>query len=171
MATADALRRLALALPGTTETPHFDRRAFRVARIYVTLAAPTPAVADVGHSEHGSPEHRTSDGATANFNFTPEEQAMKLMLQPEAFAAVPGGWGRQGWTTARLDRLDEADLAAALATAHAHAVGKGRKGQRRGGAVGAPPASALEMHVNADAVAAVRDRLPLSGRNASRRRG
>jgi hypothetical protein len=119
-ARAEARRRLALALPGTTpgrrpgqaEAPHFDRRAFRAARITVTLAAPTPAVApvrdvsqdgrfqsvghrdpmsDVGHSEHGSPEQRTSDGATANFKFTPEEQAMKLMLQPEAFAAVPGG--------------------------------------------------------------------------------
>ena len=106
MATADDLRRLALALPGTTEAPHFDRRAFRVARIYVTLAA---------------------DGASANFAFTPEEQAMKLMLEPEAFAAVPGGWGRQGWTSCRLDRLDESDLADALRTAHAHAVGKGRK--------------------------------------------
>ena len=106
MATADDLRRLALALEGTAEAPHFDRAAFRVRRIYVTLAA---------------------DGATANFKFTPEEQAMRLMLQPEAFAAVPGGWGRQGWTTARLDKLSEADLAAALAEAHAHAVGKARR--------------------------------------------
>ena len=118
MATADDLRRLALALEGTTEAPHFDRAAFRVRRIYVTLA---------GSSKVGSPEHRTSAGATANFKFTPEEQAMKLMLQPEAFAAVPGGWGKQGWTTARLDKLSEADLAAALAEAHAHAVGKARR--------------------------------------------
>ena len=39
MAEARDLRRLALALDGTTETPHFDRAAFRVARTYATLAA------------------------------------------------------------------------------------------------------------------------------------
>ena len=39
MATAADLRRMALKLEGTTEAPHFDRAAFKVARIYVTLAA------------------------------------------------------------------------------------------------------------------------------------
>ncbi len=106
MATSDDLRRLALALPGTTEAPHFERAAFKVQRIYVTLAA---------------------DGATANFKFTPDEQEMKVMLQPEAFAAVANAWGKQGWTTARLDKLSEADLAAALGDAHRHAVGKARR--------------------------------------------
>ena len=38
MATGTDLRRMALALKGTTEGPHFDRAAFKVARIYVTLA-------------------------------------------------------------------------------------------------------------------------------------
>jgi hypothetical protein len=39
MAKAADLRRIALALAGTVEAPHFDRAAFKVARIYVTLAA------------------------------------------------------------------------------------------------------------------------------------
>ena len=39
MATGNDLRRIALSLEGTTEAPHFDRAAFKVARIYVTLAA------------------------------------------------------------------------------------------------------------------------------------
>ena len=38
MATGKDLRRLALALEGTTEAPHFDRAAFKVARTYVTTA-------------------------------------------------------------------------------------------------------------------------------------
>ena len=63
MATGKDLRRLALALAGTIEAPHFDRAAFKVARIYVTLAA---------------------DGRTANFKFTPDEQEFKCMLAPEA---------------------------------------------------------------------------------------
>jgi hypothetical protein len=38
MASAADLRRIALSLAGTAEAPHFDRAAFKVAHIYVTLA-------------------------------------------------------------------------------------------------------------------------------------
>ena len=103
MATADDLRRLALSLEGTVETPHFDRAAFKVARIYATLPP---------------------DGLTANFRFTPDEQEFKCMLAPTAFAPIANAWGRQGWTTARLSELTEADLADALTTAWHHALPK-----------------------------------------------
>jgi YjbR len=101
MATGNDLRRLALALEGTTEAPHFDRAAFKVARTYVTLAA---------------------DGKTANFKFTPDEQEFKCMIAPEAFAPVPKGWGRLGWTTATLSKLKPAELKAALEMAYQHAL-------------------------------------------------
>lgn len=110
MATGDDLRRLALALAGTVEAPHVDRAAFRVARIYVTLAA---------------------DGHSANFKFQPEEQEFICMMAPEAFAPVPGGWGRQGWTCAELSKLDEAGLAQALEIAWAHALPRPRTSRRR----------------------------------------
>ena len=103
MTTANDLRRLALALEGTTEAPHFDRAAFKVRRIYVTLAA---------------------DGLTANFKFLPEVQEFKCMMAPAAFKPVPGGWGRQGWTTAVLSELDEAELKQALEIAWRHATPK-----------------------------------------------
>ena len=106
MATGKDLRRLALALEGTTEAPHFDRAAFKVARTYATLAA---------------------DAKTANFKFTPDEQEFKCLLAPEAFAAVPNAWGRQGWTTATLAKLSVAELKAALETAWRHAVEKKKK--------------------------------------------
>lgn len=106
MATGKDLRRLALALEGTTEAPHFDRAAFKVARTYVTLAA---------------------DAKTANFKFTPDEQEFKCLLAPEAFAAVPNAWGRQGWTTATLVKLSVAELKDALETAWRHAVEKKKK--------------------------------------------
>jgi YjbR len=109
MATGKDLRRMALALEGTTEAPHFDKAAFKVARIYVTLAA---------------------DGRSANFKFTPDEQEFKCMMAPEAFAAIPNAWGRQGWTTATLSKLSAAELKAALEMAWAHAVEK-KKGKRR----------------------------------------
>jgi len=103
MSTANDLRRLALALEGTSEAPHFDRAAFRVARIYVTLAA---------------------DGRTANFKFAPDEQELKCTVAPDAFVPVPNAWGRQGWTTATLSKLSLPELKAALAMAWAHAQPK-----------------------------------------------
>jgi hypothetical protein len=101
VATAADLRRLALSLEGTTEAPHFDRAAFKVARIYVTLAA---------------------NGKTANFKFTPDEQALKCTVAADAFAPVPNAFGKQGWTTATLAKLTLPELRSALRTAYAHAL-------------------------------------------------
>src|SRR5262245_26780490 len=105
MATGRDLRRMALALEGTTEAPHFDRAAFKVARIYVTLAA---------------------DGRSANFKLTSDEQEFKCMMAPDAFAPVSNAWGRQGWTAATLSKLSAAELKSVLELAWAHAVPKKR---------------------------------------------
>jgi len=106
MATARDLRRLALALEGTSEAPHFDRAAFKVATIYVTLAA---------------------DGKTANFKFSAEEQELRCSLQPRAFAPVAGGWGAMGYTTGTLAALSVGELEDALRTAWGQAQRKPRK--------------------------------------------
>ncbi len=106
MATGSDLRRIALSLEGTTEAPHFDRAAFKVKRIYVTLAA---------------------DGRTANLKFTPDEQEFKTMMAPEVFAAIDNGWGRQGWTTITLAQASQDELRAALEMAYAHATGPAKK--------------------------------------------
>jgi hypothetical protein len=99
MATAADLRRIARALEGTSESPHFDRAAFKAKRIYATLAA---------------------DGKTANLKFTPDEQEFKCMLAPEVFAPVPNAWGRQGWTTLTLAKASATDLRDALKMAWVH---------------------------------------------------
>jgi hypothetical protein len=39
----------------------------------------------------------------------------------DTFTPVAGGFGKKGWTTARLDRLPEDELASALLTAWQHA--------------------------------------------------
>lgn len=76
MANAKDLRRMALALEGTTEAPHFDRAAFKVTRIYVTLAADGrtaaqclgPAGLDDGQAlgiEYRRPRGRAGDGLAA----------------------------------------------------------------------------------------------------------
>jgi hypothetical protein len=92
-----------MSLDGTTEKPHFDRTAYRVNRIYATLAA---------------------DGLTANLMLTPEEQEFMCEAHPDALAPVPNAWGRQGSTTATLAALDKAQLRAALNMAWRHAVPK-----------------------------------------------
>ena len=93
MATATDVRKLALALEGTTEHPHFDRAAFKVKRIYATLDA---------------------DGKSLNLNLTPEEQEFKAMMAPEVFTPIPNKWGTSGWTTVDLRAIGKAELKAAL---------------------------------------------------------
>jgi hypothetical protein len=106
MATARDFRRIALSLAGTTQAPHFDRTAFKVKRIYATLAA---------------------DGRTANLMFTPDEQALKCAVAPEAFSPVPNAWGARGATTAKLSDLTAAELRGALQTVWQHALSKKRR--------------------------------------------
>lgn len=105
MADADDFRRIALSLAGTVEAPHFDRAAFKVARIYATLAA---------------------DALTANLKLSSDEQAFKCMMAPEAFAPVPNAWGRQGWTTVTLAALGTQELQQVLEMAWHHAQKKTR---------------------------------------------
>lgn len=105
MATARDFRRIALSLDGASEAPHFDRTAFKVKRIFATLAA---------------------DGRTANLMLTPDEQEFKCLLAPKAFAPVPNAWGRRGATTATLAALKTPELRSALEMAWQHALPKKR---------------------------------------------
>ena len=106
MADAADLRRLALALPGVEEYPHFDRCAFKARVTFATLAP---------------------DRLTANIKFSPDEQMLKCIVAPNAFEPIPNAWGARGWTIARLAALGEKELEAALALAHAHALPKPKK--------------------------------------------
>ena len=103
MTSASDFTAIALALAGTTAAPHFDRTAFKVRRIYATLAA---------------------DGLSANLKLTPDEQEFKVMMAPEAFAAVAGGWGRQGWTLMTLSAVGRDELSAVLEMAWRHGAAK-----------------------------------------------
>lgn len=96
MATAKDFRRIALAIEGTTEAPHFDRTAFKARRIYASLAP---------------------DGLTANIRFPPEEQEFRCSAQPNAYRKIANKWGDAGWTTATLSALTPDDLKVALTSA------------------------------------------------------
>jgi hypothetical protein len=106
MASAKDFRRFVLSLEGTTEAPHFDRTAFKVKRIFATLAP---------------------DGLTANLMYTPEEQALKCLVAPDAFRPVPNAWGKRGATTATLSALSAAELRSALTTAWQRALPQAKK--------------------------------------------
>ena len=107
MTDAAQLRRIALALPGVAEYPHFDRRAFKTRVTFATLAP---------------------DELTANIKFAPDEQALKCAVHPDAFAALDNAWGRRGWTCATLTALSEPELSAALEMAWRHGAAKAKRG-------------------------------------------
>lgn len=94
----DVLRELAMSLPGVTEVPHMERRAFRTPRKMFVTVPP--------------------DGETANLLFDAATQAAWCEEAPTAFAPVPGGWGRMGYTTVTLANVTLADLETAVAQAH-----------------------------------------------------
>jgi len=103
---AGRARELALALPGASEAPHFHRTAFRTPRkIFGTLDAAAPDL---------------------NLMFDPDLRDFYCEQAPQAFAPVPGGWGRNGATRCDLRAVDEATLTSALNAAHRLAAPKTR---------------------------------------------
>ena len=93
---------MALALPGVREAPHFHRLAFRTPRkMFATLDASVPDL---------------------NLMFDPDLRDFFCEQAPQAFAPVPGGWGRKGATRCDLQAVDEATLSSALTAAHKLAI-------------------------------------------------
>ena len=87
-------RELALALPGSSEAPHFTRIAFRVGgKVFATL------------NPHGE---------DLNLMLSPELQAEILAAWPAITMPVHGGWGRMGATTVHLDRATTEEVTALL---------------------------------------------------------
>lgn len=100
--TAARVRKLALSLKDARAVPHMERIAFRTTRrIFATLGA---------------------TGGDINFMFDPELRDFYCEQAPDAFAPVPGGWGRLGATRCDLKRVDEATFLSALKAAHARAM-------------------------------------------------
>lgn len=92
MITAADLRALALALPGASESPHFDRASFRAnKKIFVTL---------------------TADGTEAMVKLPdPELVGALLTTEPEVYFSY-GAWTANGGATGvRLAQVDPARMA------------------------------------------------------------
>ncbi|GAA4338794.1 MmcQ/YjbR family DNA-binding protein [Flaviaesturariibacter amylovorans] len=97
--TPDDFRRMALALPGSTEEPHQEKTSFRVhGKIYATMVP---------------------EAGRVTIKLPREEQDIFCLHDPAAMFPVPNAWGRQGWTHALLDRVHPELLSGALECAHA----------------------------------------------------
>lgn len=104
-------RKLALSLEAVREAPHFDRAAFKTPRkTFATLA---------------------NSGADINLMFDAALQEFYCEQASEAFAPVPGGWGRMGATRCDLKKVDEATLLSALKAAHALAAPKPKRARKK----------------------------------------
>lgn len=96
--TPDAFRRLAVMLPGATESAHSGHPDFRRDnRIFATLGSP--------------------DESWAMVKLDPEQQAVLVAAEPAIFTPAKGAWGRRGSTLVRLAPLDETTARSALGMA------------------------------------------------------
>jgi hypothetical protein len=108
--TANDFRRLALALPETTENAHMDHPDFRVrGKIFATL----------GHPEQG----------WGMVKLIPEQQHYFSKAEPDIFVPVNGAWGRRGATSVHLKTVSKATLQKAIAAAWRNTAPKSLAGQ------------------------------------------
>jgi hypothetical protein len=96
--TAKDFRRLALALPETTESAHMDHPDFRIrGKIFATLGYPAKGWGMV--------------------KLTPEQQHYFSKDYPDIFIPVKGAWGRRGATSVHLKMVRKETLQKAMSAA------------------------------------------------------
>ncbi len=95
--TVAAFRKLALALPGASEAPHFVLTSFRAGgKIFATLS---------------------EKEARAMVKLTLEQQELLTASEPQMFQRIPNAWGDRGATWLHLKHADRAAAESALRTA------------------------------------------------------
>jgi len=98
MVTVEEAKEWALALDATGEQLHFDRTASTVKKkIFASLSL---------------------EKRTLNLKFNPAEQFIFCPPTSDVIFPVPGGWGRQGWTTINLQKASKTLVKKALAKAY-----------------------------------------------------
>lgn len=108
MVNTDTFRKLALALPGVVELPHFEMASFRWSnKIFATL--------------------RESDGrAMVQLSLT-DQDVFCAFDNGTAFYPVPNAWGKKGSTFVNLAVVREDMLADAMGCAYENLIAKHSK--------------------------------------------
>ena len=110
MITTDQARQIALALPGTTEKPHFDKLAFKAnGRIFSTL---------------WEKEQRIM------VKLSLIDQSVFSSFHPAVIYPVPNKWGLQGCTFVELATVPKEMLQDALQTAWQTVMDKKKTSKR-----------------------------------------
>ena len=92
---AEAVRRLALALPEATEEPHFERTSFRVkGKIFATVAP---------------------DGGSMNVFVDDEQREVMTQVDPQAYETRM--WGKSGYLHVHLAKANARDVETLLHSA------------------------------------------------------
>lgn len=92
------VRNIALSFPEVTESPHFDKTSFRVAKkIFATC---------------NETENRITLKLSEADQFAFSDIGMGVIYP------VPNKWGKQGWTNLELDKLADAVVIEALKAAY-----------------------------------------------------
>ena len=92
------VRKLALSFEGTTETPHFEKIAFKVKnKIFITL-----------NKEH----HR------ACVKLSAIDQSVFCSYNPLILYPVPNAWGKHGWTLINLKKVPKEMFLNSLTTSY-----------------------------------------------------
>lgn len=98
MATIDTFRRIALAFPGSTEVPHFEKCAFRnKQKIYATLTEATGIAVAL---------------------LTPAEQYVFCKMDEKNIYPVPNKWGLKGATNLHIKNITAEILQEILESAY-----------------------------------------------------
>lgn len=102
--TIEIFRNLALALPDSTEQPHFEKTSFRIKKkIFATL---------------------DSEKQSATLKLSEADQDIFSLVDKTAIYPVPNKWGQQGWTVFELDKLQEELMQDALGKAYVEVSNK-----------------------------------------------
>ena len=99
MITEEIFTEMALSFSGAEQTPHFDRKGFKVTgkRMFATYLA---------------------KNNTANIFLAPVEQRIFCKMHPVGIYPVPNKWGEKGATTFELNKVPKEIVMEALLSAY-----------------------------------------------------
>jgi len=93
----DQFRKLALALPESTESEHMNHPDFRIRKKVFATIGP--------------------DGEWGMVKLTPAQQAAWMEREPKVFEPSPGAWGERGYTKVILAKAKKESVRRALVEA------------------------------------------------------